>query len=61
MAWLQPFVIHAGRRMAAAALAAAAQSYRALLTGLRDGAIDPLSRLAPGYELPPHFAADTSR
>ena len=56
MAWLSPFVIHAGRAMDPAALSAAAESYRDLIVGLRDGSIDPLSRLAPGYTLPPHFA-----
>lgn len=56
MAWLSPFVIHAGRAMAPAQLSAATESYRDLIVGLRDGSIDPLSRLAPGYTLPPHFA-----
>lgn len=56
MAWLSPFVIHAGRGMDPAELSAAAESYRDLIVGLRDGSIDPLSRLAPGYTLPPHFA-----
>ena len=28
---------------------------RDLIVGLRDGAIDPLSRLAPGFTLPPGF------
>jgi glutathione-regulated potassium-efflux system ancillary protein KefG len=55
MAWLTPFVIHSGRRMPEADLSAAAESYRDLIVGLRDGRIDPLSRLAPGYKLPPAF------
>jgi len=56
MAWLQPFVIFSGRRMEAAQLSAAAEGYRDLIVGLRDGTIDPLSRLAPGFTLPPAFA-----
>ncbi|WP_421694053.1 NAD(P)H-dependent oxidoreductase [Aestuariivirga sp.] len=55
MAYLAPFVIHAGRRMPAAELSAAAESYRDLIVGLRDGTIDPMSRLAPGFTLPPAF------
>ena len=55
MAWLAPFVIHAGRRMAEKDLSAATEAYRDLIVGLRDGRIDPLSRLAPGYSLPPAF------
>jgi hypothetical protein len=42
MAYLAPFVIHSGRRMAAAELSTAAESYRDLIVGLRDGKIDPL-------------------
>lgn len=56
MAYLAPFVIHAGRRMEKAQLSGAAEGYRDLIVGLRDGTIDPLSRLAPGYSLPPHFS-----
>lgn len=56
MAYLAPFVIHGGRRLSAARLSAAAESYRDLVVGLRDGAIDPLSRLAPGFTLPPGFS-----
>ena len=55
MAYLAPFVIHGGRRMTAEELSGAAESYRDLIVGLRDGRIDPLSMLAPGYHLPPHF------
>jgi glutathione-regulated potassium-efflux system ancillary protein KefG len=55
MAWLAPFVIHAGRRMPERDLSAAAEAYRDLIVGLRDGRIDPLSRLVPGYSLPPAF------
>ena len=55
MAYLAPFVIHSGRRLAAGQLSAAAEAYRDLIVGLRDGTIDPLSRLAPGFALPPAF------
>lgn len=61
MAWLAPFVIHAGRRMSNAELSTAAESYRDLIVGLRDGTIDPLSRLAPGFTLPPAFAEGIRR
>lgn len=61
MAYLAPFVIHAGRRMPAAGLSAAAERYRDLVIGLRDGTIDPMSRLAPGYGLPPAFARGIAR
>ncbi len=61
MAWLAPFVIHAGRRMPPAALSTAAESYRDLIVGLRDGTIDPLARLAPGYSLPPAFSEGIRR
>jgi len=55
MAWLEPFVIYSGRRMEAAQLSTATEGYRDLIVGLRDATIDPLSRLAPGYALPPNF------
>ena len=56
MAYLAPFVIHSGRRMGEAQLSTAAESYRDLIVGLRDGPIDPLTRLVSGYTLPPAFA-----
>ena len=37
-------------------LSSAAERYRDLVVGLRDGTVSPLSRLAPGYKLPPHFS-----
>ncbi len=55
MAYLSPFVIHSGRRMNGPDLSAAAESYRDLIVGLRDDRIDPLTRLAPGFTLPPSF------
>lgn len=57
MAYLAPFVIHSGRRLPAPELSAAAEAYRDLIVGLRDGRIDPLTRLAPGFTLPPAFHA----
>jgi glutathione-regulated potassium-efflux system ancillary protein KefG len=57
MAYLAPFVIHSGRRLPAADLTTAAESYRDLIVGLRDGRIDPFSRLAKGFTLPPAFHA----
>lgn len=55
MAYLQPFVIHAGRRMAPEALSAEAERFRDLVIALRDGRLDPLDHLAPGFQLPPNF------
>lgn len=55
MAYLAPFVIYAGRRLSPAQLASAAGAYRDFIAGLCDGSIDPLSRLAPGFTLPPGF------
>lgn len=55
MAWLAPFVIHAGRRMAPDDLATCAEAYRDLLVGLRDGTINPFTRLTNDGALPPAF------
>jgi glutathione-regulated potassium-efflux system ancillary protein KefG len=55
MAYLTPFVIYAGRRMTTETLSASAEGYRDLIVSLRDGLIDPLSQLAPGFALPPAF------
>jgi len=55
MGWLEPFVVHAGRKLADAALAERAARYRDLLIGLRDGRLDPHHHLAEGYTLPPSF------
>lgn len=57
MAYLEPFVVHAGRRLAPEALNAAGESYRSLIVGLRDGAIDPMQALATGFALPSTFTA----
>jgi len=56
MAYLAPFVIHGGRRMTPEQLSTAAEAYRDLIVGLRDGRLDPMSLLAPGFSLPPAFA-----
>jgi glutathione-regulated potassium-efflux system ancillary protein KefG len=58
MAYLKPFVIHAGRRMTAETLSAEAERYRDLIVGLRDNRIDPHSILADGYTLPPAFTPE---
>jgi glutathione-regulated potassium-efflux system ancillary protein KefG len=55
MGWLEPFVIHGGRRLGAAALSGRAEHYRDLLIGLRDGRLDPRRHLAEGYPLPASF------
>jgi glutathione-regulated potassium-efflux system ancillary protein KefG len=57
MAYLEPFIIHAGRRLSESDLIAEAEAYRDLIVGLRDGKIEPLSRLIAGYTLPPAFQA----
>ena len=57
MAYLKPFVIHAGRRMTPEGLSAAVETYRDLIVGLRDGRIAPLSLLAEGFSLPPGFSS----
>ncbi|HEX7236292.1 MAG TPA: NAD(P)H-dependent oxidoreductase [Gammaproteobacteria bacterium] len=55
MGWLEPFVVHAGRKLEPAALTSRAEQYRDLLVGLRDGRLDPQHHLAQGYTLPPSF------
>lgn len=55
MAYLAPFIIFAGRRMVPERLSESAEGYRDLIVGLRDGRINPLDRLAPGFTLPPAF------
>lgn len=55
MAYLEPFVIYAPRRMNAAELSTSAERYRDLIVGLRDGRIDPLEQLATDYALPADF------
>ena len=41
--------------MTTESLSTSAEAYRDLIVGLRDGLIDPLSQLAPGFALPPAF------
>jgi glutathione-regulated potassium-efflux system ancillary protein KefG len=55
MAWLEPFVIHAGRAMEPGRLSGHAEKYRDLIAGLRDGRINPMKHLAPGHELSERF------
>ena len=55
MGWLEPFVVHAGRKLEPATLTSRAEQYRDLLVGLRDGRLDPHHHLAQGYTLPPSF------
>jgi hypothetical protein len=66
MGWLEPFVIHSGRKLEPQALSSRTERYRDLLIGLRDGRLDPRQHLAEGYPLPPSFRraveqADASR
>jgi glutathione-regulated potassium-efflux system ancillary protein KefG len=61
MGWLEPFVVHAGRKLDAAALSSRAERYRELLVGLRDGRLDPHNHLAEGFPLPPNFGRATPR
>jgi glutathione-regulated potassium-efflux system ancillary protein KefG len=61
MGWLEPFVIHSGRKLDVATLAEKAEAYRDLLMGLRDDRLDPLKHLAEGYTLPHGFARQPER
>jgi glutathione-regulated potassium-efflux system ancillary protein KefG len=61
MGWLEPFVVHAGRKLDDAALSSRAERYRDLLVGLRDGRLDPHEHLAEGYTLPPNFGRAAPR
>ena len=61
MGWLEPFVVHAGRKLDSAALSSRAERYRDLLVGLRDGRLDPHHHLAEGFTLPPNFQHATPR
>jgi glutathione-regulated potassium-efflux system ancillary protein KefG len=55
MGWLEPFVVHAGRRLDEAALSSRTERYRDLLVGLRDERLDPRKHLAEGFTLPASF------
>jgi glutathione-regulated potassium-efflux system ancillary protein KefG len=61
MGWLEPFVIHAGRKLEPATLSKKTENYRDLLVGLRDGRLDPLKHLADGYDLPRTFRSRDSQ
>jgi glutathione-regulated potassium-efflux system ancillary protein KefG len=61
MAYLEPFVIHTGRQMGEAELSGEAEKYRELLADMRDGRVDPLTRLTKGYDLPKAFGALKAR
>ena len=55
MGWLEPFVIHEGRKLTPERLTKRAEDWRDLLVGLRDGRMDPLKHLARDYEIPASF------
>lgn len=55
MGYLEPFTVFAGRWLTSEDLALRASDYQGLIEGLRDGHIDPLTRLAKGYSLPLAF------
>jgi glutathione-regulated potassium-efflux system ancillary protein KefG len=57
MAYLEPFVVFAGRWLTNEDLAIRASDYQGLIEGLADGHIDPMQRLAKGYSLPLAFEA----
>ncbi len=57
MAYLAPFIINGGRKIAPEDLTARAEAYRDLIVGLRDDRIDPLKHLGTGYTLPAYFKA----
>jgi len=55
MAYLQPFAIFAGRWLTGEDLSIKTSDYQGLIEGLREGHIDPMTRLAKGYTLPLAF------
>lgn len=55
MAWLEPFIVYAGRKKDKPQLVSRAESYRDLISGLRDDRIDPHKHLAEGFPLPANF------
>jgi glutathione-regulated potassium-efflux system ancillary protein KefG len=57
MAYLEPFIVFAGRWLTSEDLSLKASDYQGLIEGLRDGHIDPMTRLAKGYSLPLAFTA----
>ena len=57
MAYLEPFIVYSGRHMDDGQLSGHAEKYRDLITGLRDGRVNPLKRIAEGHDLSPAFTA----
>ena len=57
MAYLEPFTVFSGRHMDEGQLSGHAEKYRDLITGLRDGRVNPLKRIAEGHDLSPAFTA----
>jgi glutathione-regulated potassium-efflux system ancillary protein KefG len=57
MAYLEPFTVYAGRWLTTEDLSLKASDYQGLMEGLRDGHIDPMTRLTKGYSLPLAFTA----
>jgi glutathione-regulated potassium-efflux system ancillary protein KefG len=57
MAYLEPFAVYSGRHMDESQLSGHAEKYRDLITGLRDGRVNPMKRLAEGHQLSPAFTA----
>ncbi len=55
MGWLEPFVVHAGRRMPPGDLATHADAYRGLISALASGSADPRALIARNYALPDTF------
>ena len=60
MAYIEPFIVNAGRKMSSQDLTVRAEAYRDLIVGLRDRRIDPLKHLCHDFVLPAHFAARVS-
>lgn len=57
MAYLQPFVIYSGRHMDEGQLSGHAEKYRDIITGLRDGRMNPVKHIAEGHQLSEKYLA----
>lgn len=57
MAWMEPFILFAGRKRSEADVFAEADRYRDLIAGLRDDRLNPLKLVAEGFTLPRGFKA----
>lgn len=55
MAWLEPFILFAGRKRSEADIFTEAERYRDLITALRDDRTNPMKLVAEGYTLPRGF------